>query len=1156
MIKWTSDQEQAINKRGGKIIVSAAAGSGKTAVLAERVIQYILNGGDISHLLIVTFTTLAASEMKERIKSNIEESLKNDPSNKHLIKQASLVTKAKIMTMDSFYNNIIRENFWTLGINPNFKVIDEIEYSLLKEEVIRDLIDSKIETSSIIKLLDNFSDDKNGFTIEKLIIDFNDFINKMPFPLKWLDKIKDSYQINSFNKSIWSKIFYQDLLLSFNSYITLYQDILDEISYDDVLYERLYLFFSQELNLIKSIKEFIIKRDLDSLYTSIKGFNFEKFPSIRGTSDHPLKIKAKNMRDNFKKIIKNYQNMIDYLNKETFLNDLNEIQSIINELIDVTKEYREKLKERIKTENCLGFDDILHLVLDLLISNYDYETGKYEKTKYALDIANQFDEILIDEFQDTNMVQYLIFDCISKNQSNLFMVGDVKQSIYAFRSARPELLIKEKKKAFKEKFPLLINLGQNFRSRKEVLNFCNYLFSKIMTEEFGEIKYDENEWLNLGAFYEPTSNIEPEIYLLTDDNEEDNDEDLTKVEREAVFVARKIKELINSNYQVYDNKQKVFRKLKLNDIAILLRSAINHSDTFRKALTIEGIDVYTETTPIYFDNYEVKLIIAFLQIINNPYDDIALTTVLRSPIFAFTTNQLYEIRRVDDNDYLYNNMIKINNEKINDFINKIEKYRSLINELSIYQLINYIYNDTKILAIFSHMDNGHERVKNLLEMTNYANRFMDNDNHTLYEFIRYIETLIENKDSLMGANPTSEKDSVLITTIHKSKGLEFPIVFLPTLDKRFNFKDLNEDILMDVDYYLGFKIRDFNEHKVNSNLILELLKKHKLNKQLAEELRILYVGLTRAKEKLIMTASVNNLVSKCENINSLISNDDKIKPSYLLNTSSYLDWILTIILKSPHGKILRDLANIETKLYNDDVDFKVTIINSNNYQSKEVIKPKEKVNINLDDLIQRFRFNQSDFIVNYQTKITATKLKENSNNYYKPSFIEEKIGFDIGTIYHKIMEHLPFIKYDSEGLTLEIEKLVNNGIITKEELEQINIQKIINFFMTDLYYNTIVNSTYYSEYNISFNALVKEIDSKIDSNDTILVEGIIDLLCIYNEEYIIIDYKTDIVNSEEELINRYQKQLELYELGIKKIYNTSKVQKYIYSFTLGKFVKI
>ena len=348
MIKWTSDQEQAINKRGGKIIVSAAAGSGKTAVLAERVIQYILNGGDISHLLIVTFTTLAASEMKERIKSNIEESLKNDLSNKHLIKQASLVTKAKIMTMDSFYNNIIRENFWTLGINPNFKVIDEIEYSLLKEEVIRDLIDSKIETSSIIKLLDNFSDDKNGFTIEKLIIDFNDFINKMPFPLKWLDKIKDSYQINSFNKSIWSKIFYQDLLLSFNSYITLYQDILDEISYDDVLYERLYLFFSQELNLIKSIKEFIIKRDLDSLYTSIKGFNFEKFPSIRGTSDHPLKIKAKNMRDNFKKIIKNYQNMIDYLNKETFLNDLNEIQSIINELIDVTKEYREKLKERIK----------------------------------------------------------------------------------------------------------------------------------------------------------------------------------------------------------------------------------------------------------------------------------------------------------------------------------------------------------------------------------------------------------------------------------------------------------------------------------------------------------------------------------------------------------------------------------------------------------------------------------------------------------------------------------------------------------------------------------------------------------------------------------------------------------------------------------------
>ena len=285
------------------------------------------------------------------------------------------------------------------------------------------------------------------------------------------------------------------------------------------------------------------------------------------------------------------------------------------------------------------------------------------KTEYAKEIAEQFDEILIDEFQDTNMVQYLIFDSISQNQKNLFMVGDVKQSIYAFRSARPELLINEKKSAFENKFPLLINLSQNFRSRKEVLDFCNYLFSRVMTEDFGDIMYDDKEQLNLGANYEKSLDIEPELYLLTN-NEEDNDEDLTKVEREAVFVARKIKELINSNYQVYDNKQKVFRKLKLNDIAILLRSAINHSDTFRKALTIEGIDVYTETTPIYFDNYEVKLIIAFLQIINNPYDDIALTTVLRSPIFASTPDLLYKIRKIDNNNHLYNNMNKMDNNEI------------------------------------------------------------------------------------------------------------------------------------------------------------------------------------------------------------------------------------------------------------------------------------------------------------------------------------------------------------------------------------------------------------------------------------------------------------------------------------------------------------
>ena len=258
------------------------------------------------------------------------------------------------------------------------------------------------------------------------------------------------------------------------------------------------------------------------------------------------------------------------------------------------------------------------------------------------------------------------------------------------------------------------------------------------------------------------------------------------------------------------------------------------------------------------------------------------------------------------------------------------------------------------------MDNGHERVKNLLEMTNYANRFMDNDNQTLYEFIRYIETLIENKDSLMGANPTSEKDSVLITTIHKSKGLEFPIVFLPTLDKRFNFKDLNEDILMDVDYYLGFKIRDFNEHKVNSNLILELLKKHKLNKQLAEELRILYVGITRAKEKLFMSATTNNLESKCVDINSLIGNEERINLSYLINSKSYLDWILALSIKSINGKCLREFANIETKLYNDEAKFKIEIVdNTNIHQSKPVITTDEKIDIDIDKIIKKFNNNQS-----------------------------------------------------------------------------------------------------------------------------------------------------------------------------------------------------
>lgn len=1158
MVNWTEDQKRAIDTRGGKIIVSAAAGSGKTAVLSERVINYILNGGDINRLLIVTFTKLAASEMKERIKANIDISLNKDPSNEHLLRQSLLVENAKIMTMDAFYNMLIKENFAILKIKPDFKVIDEIEHNIIKDNIVKTVINNDLahDDTILIKLLDNFSDYKNGTTIEQLVISFNEFINKMPFPEQWLESFRSVYNTVDFNNSVWSNLLYDDLFLNIDSYSKLYNEAIDEIGQDDLLYEKLFPFLTNEVSSISLLSESIVLKNMININSIIKSFTFERFPTIKDTGDNPLCLRIKVLRDNLKKLIKNYQDNIDYLDEDKFLSDLLKQKELIDGLILITNKYRHELKTVMTKDNILSFDDVPHLVLDLLIKNYDYTTKKYEKTDYATTLAQDYDEILIDEFQDTNMVQNLIFASLSNDNKNLFIVGDVKQSIYGFRSARPDLLTNEKNNANSDSFPMLITLGQNFRSRKEVLGFCNYLFSKIMTSEFGEVLYDDSEQLNLGAEYQESLITTPELYLLTNNSEVENEDDLSKVEKEAIFVAKKIKDLINSNYQVYDNKNRVFRDIKLSDIAILLRSVSNRGEIFRNALINEGIGVYTENSPVYFDNYEIKLVISFLQVINNPYDDVAIIALLRSPLFAFTPDELLDIRSVNNYDYIYNNMLKLNNSKIVSFLKKLDNYSSLSNQLLLYELINYLYNDTKFIAIISHMTNGKERVKNLLEMINHAKKFIDSDNYSLYDFINYLEKLIENKSSLMGTNPVSEKDNVLITTIHKSKGLEFPIVFLPSLDKKFNFQDLTQDILMDNDYYLGFKTRDYDNYTINSNLVLELLKKVKLKKQLSEELRVLYVALTRAKEKLIMSANVNKLDKKCMDINSLLGNAEKIGIGYLMNSKSYLDWLLAVSLKSRCGKDLRDTANVETKLYNDEIRYEIKIIDNTSLSSDFNIKQDDNYSINFDEIKEILDYDYPNQEVKYKTYTSVSELKKNNLNYLKPKFIDDGKQMKVGIIYHKIMEHLNFINYDIDNINIAIKELISNNFITKEELELISIHKITNFFMSDLYKNYIVNGDNHHEYSINFNLPLNLIESETDCEEEILVEGIIDLLCIYKNEYIIIDYKSDITNNDEDLINNYKKQLNLYALGIDKMFKNTTISKYIYSFNLAKFIKI
>lgn len=1144
----TQDQQKAVDTRGGKIVIGAAAGSGKTAVLSRRVINYILSGGSIKDLLIVTFTILAAKEMKERIKVNIQNALNNDKNNIHLQKELILIEDADIMTMDSFYSKLIKENFHLLNIKPDFKIISEVELSVLEKKVIANLIEELLlqNNESFKKLLDNFSNPKSGKTIEDLIIKFNKFIDDIPFSEKWLNELDNIYNVGNFNSSVWSEILYNDFKINLNDYKVLYKDVINESVLEDNLTLKLTPFFEEERTYIEKLIKFVEELKYDELIKYVESYSFSNFPIIRGYTDHSTVIKAKHVRSSFRNFIDSYKKKIDLYRPESFNFTIKAMSPIIHELAHTTLLYRKKLEEELFKQNYLTFKSIPQLLLKILIDDYNHLTGEYKRTSYAKQIEEMYEEILIDEYQDTNLIQDLIFKSISKDNTNLFIVGDVKQSIYGFRSARPELLNSEKSSASLDSFPMLINLSKNFRSRDYVINFTNYVFSKIMDLNFGNMEYNEGEKLNLGAIFEEYKDSVVEISILNSD--EDAELEITNKERDALFVASKINELMSNNYQVYDNKIKGFRSIKYSDIAILLRN--NENKDYVKALFDLGIPVYTESAPVYFDNYEVKLIIEMLEFIDNPYNEVALVSLLRSPIFMFSPNELLEIRLVDLKDNLYNNLKKLNKEKINNFLEKTQKWRELGAKLAVDKLLVSVYNDSDLITILSIGRESEQITKNILEMIVYAEEFVKSGKYLLNEFLNYLKELIDNKVKLEGVNPPPDKDSVLITTIHKSKGLEFPVVFLPNLDKRFNVGDLKDELITDIDYYLSFKLRNYENYTADSNIILELMKKRINQKALEEEMRVLYVALTRAKEKLILSGTVNKLSDKINKVTSLIGNERKILPSYLLNANSYMDWILPLVIKHGSENVLQNYTDIYIKKFNDVVEFKVDIISNNNFNGDRKFYSISLSDIDFEDVKNVLTFTLPN-ASKYKESMSVTEI--NSSNYFKePMFVKGTQGTTVGTIYHKIIEKLPIKKYNVEDLKEEVNNLISKNIITTEEKKKVDINKIYTYLNSDIYNNVILNGTSYKEHEISFLIPANLVDDEVNEGE-ILVEGIIDLFCLVDDSVYIIDFKSDLA-TESELIEKYKKQLDLYEYYFKNKYKN--FYKYIYSLHLGKFISI
>ena len=1203
-VKWTNEQLQAIQEKNSNILVAAAAGSGKTAVLVERIIHKIIDEQmDIDKILVVTFTNAAASEMRERILEAIYKKLEENPENVHLQRQIILLNKASICTIHSFCLDVIHNHFYEIDLPSNFKIADTAEIDLLKQEVLDDLFEQKYTENdkNFIELLENYTNYRGDEALQELVLKIYKFIQSSPFPIKWLQeklellKIKDK----DISQTIWGKLIIQ----------TVDDDIQESIMQLEVTKSKMAL-YPEMTKFYQTISEDIINlQDLqkynywDELYIKLLNFNFSKWPVDKKVIND-LKEDSKEIRDKVKKHIKEKTAKLLSCSQEQAVKDLKIITPILEKLSNLVTEFTKNFAEKKKEKNCIDFNDIEHFALKILLDENNNPTEVAKKYK------EKFEEIAIDEYQDSNLVQEAILTSISKG-NNIFMVGDVKQSIYKFRQARPELFLQKydeykNKEEKAQEDNLKIQLFRNFRSRQNILNITNLVFESIMSKELGDINYNENEYLNYGANYPEPEEIknyagiaELDIIDLKEDESitafegEEDEEEQERVEDdvlEAKFVANKIQELLNSNYMVFDKKQG-YRKIRPKDIVILLRATSNLSPIYEKELSDLELPVFSDTSGTYLDTVEIQTILSVLKIIDNPLQDIPLVVVLRSSICNFTDNDLITIRLTDRNCNFYEALIKTRlicdgdlKNKIESFLEKLEKWKSISQYMPLDEFIWQIYLDTGYYQYVGLLPNGAMRQANLKTLFEKAKQYEKASFKGLFNFIQFIDKLKKQNGDLASAKLIGENEDVIrIMSIHKSKGLEFPVVFLCNSHKKFNMQDLNDNILLHQDIGFGPTIMDTTRKIKYSSIAKDAIKLKMKQETLSEEQRILYVALTRAKEKLYITGRSKDFTKYVQDKNKVLemyeSENIKLDAKLMKKANSYLDWIMyvylfnqgrTITLKGESYK-LSDIITLNVSNKKDllkalakeevveQIDLKEKIEQILKNKSDEENKKSEQA---LKELLEW----KYDYIVDttLPTKSSVTKIKQEKikleemlkgieseeveyKKSYTPKFMQEdkKISSaEKGTLVHLCIQRLDERKdYELKDIQNMILNLVEKEIITQNEADAIDVNLIYQYTKLQLFEELRKAKEVHKEQPFYINIPAKDVVSEAEnSKKNILVQGIIDLYYIdKNDNLVLIDFKTDYIsnepNAKEKILDKYKVQLEIYKTALEQALN-------------------
>ena len=1245
--KWTKEQLSAIETRNCNLLVAAAAGSGKTAVLVERIIRIITNEEnpvDIDKLLVVTFTNAAAAEMRERIAAAISKALDKEPTSKNLQKQLTLLNRANITTMHSFCLDVIKNNFHKIDLDPSFRIGDTTEGILLKDEVIEELFEEKYdeEDNEFTTLVEAFSSYKNDDNLKELILDMYNFTMSGPWPEKWLKESAEAFNISTqeeLDKSRWVQILKDSIKIELEGYIKMLNKAIEIINETDGLEPYLDTFSSELYSIEKCYES--MDSGLEDIYTSLCAVSFGRLKSIKKdkVSDENAQNTVKDIRDDIKKKISDLINSTFSVTPEEMLINIKGAYPNIKKLTELVLEFGEKFSKKKKEKNILDFNDLEHLCLKIL-SEID-EVGNIKPSKTAMEFKNLFDEVLVDEYQDSNNVQEAIIGLVSRRDDefpNVFMVGDVKQSIYRFRQAKPELFIdKYINYTLEESDNRKIQLYKNFRSRRSVIDGVNYVFKEIMSKTVGELEYTDEEALNLGASYEESDNeniilggpievniIDKHVEEFESEEDDEEKEEVEGVNLEGKVVAKRIKELISGNgdkvFKVLDKETGEYRPLKYKDIVILLRATKNWAESLLDELGQEGIPAYADTGSGYFESIEIRTIMSLLRVIDNPFQDIPIISVLKSPIMGFSAEELSKIRLIESDKYFYENIIDIaenpskdNSKELIDkcrlFLDKLKVWRRKAIYMPIDEFIWYLYMDTAYYGYVGAMPNGVLRQANLKILFQRAKQFEQTSFKGLFNFINFINKLTKSSGDMGSAKILGENEDVVrIMSIHKSKGLEFPVVFLCGTGKQFNLMDLNKNILYHDELGFGPDYVNLEKRMSIGTIAKEAIKKKMKLETLSEEVRILYVACTRAKEKLIITGTVKETEKSIEKWMASASLDHNIiLPSEILKGKSYLDWIGMALCQHNDGKILRESIAVSDEISKDDDSrWQINLWRRNDIieSDSDIIEEEEKdikseildekfdkdiyaevnkrlsyeyplkestilkSNISVSDLKKR-NSDESDVTVEFIDIDENCDEDNKKKQVITPKFLKEEKGLtaaEKGTAVHFVMRKINLDKVSSlNEIKEQIQELYDNEFILEEEMKAVNPYKILSFFKSDLGKMMIEvhkkGEKVYRELPFYTEISSMDIDKSLDKkykNEKVRLQGIIDCFFEYDGEIILLDYKTDYVPKGKEKIfkEKYLKQIDYYSDALFKIMGRKVSKRYLYSFYLEKVISI